>query len=162
MRAEKEKRAIGGGHAGTCNRLQERVNPESAHALVSLHRKSTMSDTPKEGPSPDEVDAPSDVAVPADPEVEPGPESEESVSGLARPIQDHLAQQLRTAYHAMSDKPAFLGDPVVPAQFDQHIQRLEIREKAHDRGIQAVKAALRDIGVDVVEADDLGSPPRRE
>jgi hypothetical protein len=119
-----------------------------------------MSDTPKEGPSPDEVEAPSDV----EPETaaEPGPlPADDPASSLARPIQEHLAQQLRTTYHVMADKPAFLGDPVVPPQFDQHIQRLEIREKAHDKGIQAVKAALRDIGVDVVEAKDLGAVPRK-
>lgn len=121
-----------------------------------------MSDTPKEGPSPDEVEAPSDTEAPSTPAVEPEPpRTDEAGSSLARPIQEHLAQQLRTTYHAMSDKPAFLGDPVVPPQFDRHIQRLEIREKAHDRGIQAVKAALRDIGVDVVDADDLGSVPRK-
>lgn len=120
-----------------------------------------MSDTPKEGPSPDDVDAPSDVAVPIAPAAKPVAEPDDFGSGMARPIQEHLAQQLRTTYHEMADKPAFLGDPVVPPQFDQHIQRLEIREKAHDRGIQAVKAALRDIGVDVIDADDLGSAPRK-
>jgi len=146
-----------------------------------------MSDTPKEGPSPDQVEAPSDVdpsatapeegpnpdEVEAPSEVEASatapeagaegrpPRPEDPASPLARPIQEHLAQQLRTTYHVMADKPAFLGDPVVPPQFDQHIQRLEIREKAHDKGIQAVKAALRDLGVDVVEADDLGSVPRK-
>lgn len=120
-----------------------------------------MSDTPKEAPSPDEVEPPADTETPATPPTEPEPSGEEDAAPLARPIQEHLAQQLRTTYHAMAEKPAFLGDPVVPPQFDQHIQRLEIREKAHDKGIQAVKAALRDLGVDVVEAEDLGSPPRK-
>ncbi len=122
-----------------------------------------MSDTPKEGPSPDQVEAPSDTEIqPAPAADQARPETDEAGSSLAPPIREHLGQQLRTAYHAMAEKPAFLGDPVVPPQFDQHIQRLETREKAHDRGIQAVKAALRDIGVDVVDAEDLGSTPRRE
>ena len=72
-------------------------------------------------------------------------------SGLPRPLQEHLAQQLRSTYQATAEKPAFLGDPAVPAEFEQHLQRLEAvergrrREKVHNEAIEAVKTALEDI-----------------
>jgi hypothetical protein len=75
----------------------------------------------------------------------------ESGSGLARPLQEHLAQKLRSAYHELADKPAFLGDPAVPAEFEYHLQRLEAvekvrhEEKVHNRAVEAVKTALEDI-----------------
>ncbi len=61
---------------------------------------------------------------------------------LPRPLQEHLAQQLRAEYQLVADKPAFLGDPAIPPEFDRHIRRLDVQEKAHERGIEAVKAAL--------------------
>jgi hypothetical protein len=75
----------------------------------------------------------------------------ESGSGLARPLQEHLAQKLRSAYHELADKPAFLGDPAVPVEFEYHLQRLEAvekvrhEEKVHNRAVEAVKTALEDI-----------------
>jgi hypothetical protein len=72
-------------------------------------------------------------------------------SGLARPLQEHLAQQLRSTYQTMAEKPAFLGDPAVPAEFEQHLQRLEAvergrqREKVRSQGVEAVRTALEDI-----------------
>ena len=72
-------------------------------------------------------------------------------SGLARPLQDHLAQQLRSTYQTLAEKPAFLGDPAVPAEFEQHLQRLEAvergrqREKIRTKGVEAVKTALEGI-----------------
>ena len=36
-------------------------------------------------------------------------------TGLSRPIQEHLGRELRTTYNADApDKPAYLGDPVLP------------------------------------------------
>jgi|RhiMetdeSRZDD1v2_1073273.scaffolds.fasta_scaffold947857_2 hypothetical protein len=70
---------------------------------------------------------------------------------LARPLQEHLGQQLRTTYTALNDKPAFLGDTAVPPQFEEHLQRLEAkdRERHHDkvrqRGIDAVASALQNL-----------------
>ncbi len=63
-------------------------------------------------------------------------------TALPRPLQEHLAQQLRAEYQLVADKPAFLGDPAIPPEFDRHIRRLDVQEKAHERGIEAVKAAL--------------------
>jgi hypothetical protein len=71
---------------------------------------------------------------------------------LGRPLQEHLAQQLRTTYHVMTDKPAFLGDAAVPPQFEEHLRRLEAKdrerhhEKVRQRGIEAVESALYDLG----------------
>jgi hypothetical protein len=72
-------------------------------------------------------------------------------SGLPRPLQEHLAQKLRSAYHELAEKPAFLGDPAVPAEFEYHLQRLEAvekvrhEEKVHNQAVEAVKTALEDI-----------------
>ena len=63
-------------------------------------------------------------------------------TALPRPLQEHLAQQLRAEYQLVADKPAFLGDPAIPPEFDRHIRRLDVQEKAHDLGVEAVKAAL--------------------
>lgn len=72
----------------------------------------------------------------------PGDEPAEPV--LPRPVQEHLARQLRAEYHRTEEKPAFLGDPVVPPAFDEHLHRMEAkeREKIGERGLQAVEAAL--------------------
>src|SRR5688500_14903308 len=67
---------------------------------------------------------------------------EPGATALPRPLQEHLAQQLRAEYQLVADKPAVLGDPAIPPEFDRHIQRLDVQEKAHERGVEAVKAAL--------------------
>lgn len=79
-------------------------------------------------------------AAPTVPEEGPGD------AALPRPVQEHLARQLRAEYHRTEDKPAFLGDPAVPPLFDEHLHRLEEkeREKIGERGLEAVEAALLD------------------
>ncbi len=76
----------------------------------------------------------------------PVPDEAAGDAALPRPIQEHLARQLRAEYHRTEDKPAFLGDPAVPAVFDEHLHRLEEkeREKIGERGLEAVEAALLD------------------
>ncbi len=72
-------------------------------------------------------------------------------SALPRPLQEHLAQQLRSTYQTASEKPSFLGDPAIPVEFEHHLQRLEEvetgrrREKVHTQAVEAVKNALEDI-----------------
>ena len=79
------------------------------------------------------------------------PRPTEHGSALPRPLQEHLAQQLRSAYHELAEKPAFLGDPAVPVEFEYHLQRLEAvekvrhTEKVHNQAVEAVKAALENI-----------------
>ena len=85
----------------------------------------------------------------------------EPTSSLPRPLQEHLAQQLRSAYHELSDKPAFLGDPNLPVEFEYHLARLEaverdrLIEKIRSEGLEAVRAALEEI-----VARPLGADPR--
>src|SRR3712207_5479821 len=72
-------------------------------------------------------------------------------SALPRTLQEHLAQKLRSAYHELAEKPAFLGDPAIPVEFEYHLQRLEAvervrhTEKVHNQAVEAVRAALEDI-----------------
>ena len=76
----------------------------------------------------------------------PPPVPGEGDAALPRPIQEHLARQLRAEYHRTEDKPAFLGDPAVPPLFDEHLHRLEEKEREiiGERGLEAVEAALLD------------------
>ena len=75
----------------------------------------------------------------------------EEASSLPRTLQEHLAQKLRSAYHELSDKPTFLGDPTLPVEFEYHLARLEavernrLLEKVRNQGLEAVKSALQDI-----------------
>jgi len=89
-------------------------------------------------------------------------------SGLPRPLQEHLAQKLRSAYHELAEKPAFLGDPAVPVEFEYHLQRLEAvekvrhEEKVHNQAVEAVKAALENIAGPIDPAGAEPSPRRDE
>ena len=67
-------------------------------------------------------------------------------AALPRPVQEHLARQLRAEYHRTEDKPAFLGDPAVPVIFEEHLHRIEEKEREiiGERGLEAVEAALLD------------------
>jgi hypothetical protein len=73
-------------------------------------------------------------------------------AALSRSVQEHLARQLRAAYHERQDKPAFLGDTALPREFDDHLYRLWSSERAHRRrrasqcGLAAVQAALEGAG----------------
>jgi hypothetical protein len=72
-------------------------------------------------------------------------------SALPRTLQEHLAQKLRSAYHELAEKPAFLGDPAIPVEFEYHLARLEAvekgrhMEKVRNQGLEAVKSALEDM-----------------
>jgi hypothetical protein len=73
-------------------------------------------------------------------------------AALPRPIQEHLARQLRAAYHERQEKPAFLGDAALPREFDDYLYRLWSSETAHRRrragacGLAAVQTALAGVG----------------
>ena len=66
-------------------------------------------------------------------------------AGLERPLQEHLGQQLRATYNTLDLKPAYLGDPAIPPEFDEQIYRIEQSQIARERGVEAVEEALRDI-----------------
>ncbi len=85
----------------------------------------------------------------------------EAGAGLPRPIQEHLGQQLRSTYNTETpEKPAYLGDPVLPLEFELLLQRLEaserqrLRELAHNQGVEAVERALRDLGTGLARGKD--------
>ena len=67
---------------------------------------------------------------------------EDAGAALSRPLQEHLARELRAEYQLVADKPAFLGDPALPVEFEIQLNRLDRRERVHERGVEAVKAAL--------------------
>ena len=94
-----------------------------------------------------------DETLTPDPEHAPESGSGPANPGLAPPLQEHLGRQLRTAYHAMAEKPAYLGDPAIPPEFDRYVQRLEARERIRNRGVEAVKAALQEIGIKSSDRD---------
>jgi len=78
---------------------------------------------------------------------------------LPRPVQDHLARQLRAFYVERQERPAYLGDPALPAGFDEHLYRLGANERSRERtrarecGLAAVRTALESAGM----APDQGS-----
>jgi hypothetical protein len=78
-------------------------------------------------------------------------DASERASSLPRPLQEHLARELRSTYHATEEKPAFLGDPAIPVEFEYQLQRLEAvekvrhTEKVHNQAVEAVKSALEAI-----------------
>jgi hypothetical protein len=76
----------------------------------------------------------------------PGEHDALAPSGLPRPLQEHLGQQLRTTYQAMDEKPAFLGDTNVPPELEAPLQRLETRERIRHQGLEAVRSALESDG----------------
>ena len=61
---------------------------------------------------------------------------------LPRLVQEHLARQLRAKYLELQDKPAYLGDPALPPDFEAHLYRLSARQRAGEHGMAAVAAAL--------------------
>ena len=65
-------------------------------------------------------------------------------STLPRPVQDHLGRQLRATYFETQDKPAYLGDPALPIEFDQYLHRLSTLDvrRSERCGLAAVSAAL--------------------
>lgn len=77
---------------------------------------------------------------------------------LSKEVQEHIGQQLRTEYDIVAEKPAFLGDPAIPEQFDWQIARLETRERAQAQAVDAVEKALEEL---VLEVDEDESPEKR-
>jgi hypothetical protein len=87
---------------------------------------------------------------------------------LPPPVQEHLAQQLRATYQVMAAKPAYLGDPVLPPEFDRHLTELDLRErtalreKAHNLGVEAVEAALEPVASGAIAPLELAADTRRK
>lgn len=79
----------------------------------------------------------------------------EATGGIEAPIQEHLGRELRAAYGTVEAKPAFLGDPALPPEFDDPVRRLHQSHKAHDTGVAAVERALSDL-IEPRDDRDLG------
>jgi hypothetical protein len=65
---------------------------------------------------------------------------------IDKPVQERLGRELRVTYGAIEAKPAFLGDPALPPQFDETVRRLHRSTKAHETGVAAVEKALAGLG----------------
>jgi hypothetical protein len=97
-----------------------------------------------------------------------GSAAPEPASGLPRPLQEHLARELRSTYHATEEKPAFLGDPTIPVEFEYQLQRLEAvekvrhTEKVHNQAVEAVKMALEEIVAGPLDDESSASGTGRE
>ncbi|MGO4573638.1 hypothetical protein [Microvirga sp. 2TAF3] len=69
---------------------------------------------------------------------------------LPRPIQEYLGQKLRAQFHELGDKPRYLGDPMLPREFDPLIEKIEDGERMRREmrigqiAHQAVAKALMD------------------
>jgi hypothetical protein len=65
---------------------------------------------------------------------------------LSGSVSEHLGRQLRAMYVGLQEKPAFVGDPALPLEFDILLYRLATvnndRARAQQNGINAVAAAL--------------------
>lgn len=89
----------------------------------------------------------------------PGPPAGREGAPLPKPVQEHLGRELRTTYHTEEAKPAFLGDTGVPPEFEPYIERIQAQERrqerAHQRGVEAVRAALQDLQIDAALAKAL-------
>jgi len=87
----------------------------------------------------------------------------EPARALPRPLQEHLARELRSTYHATEEKPAFLGDPAIPVEFEYQLQRLDAvekvrhTEKVHNQAVEAVKSALEEIVAGPLDDEPPGS-----
>ena len=70
------------------------------------------------------------------------PTAKTTDAALPRDIQEHLGRRLRSELHTEADKPAFLGEPSVPPQFEPLVRKLEAGEGGERQGYEAVKRAL--------------------
>ena len=73
---------------------------------------------------------------------------------IDKPVQERLGRELRVTYGAIEAKPAFLGDPALPPQFDEPVRRFQRAQKAHETGVAAVERALADLGGPEKPGDD--------
>jgi hypothetical protein len=87
----------------------------------------------------------------------------EPAAALDKTVQDHLGQKLRAAYAETEDRPAYLGDPALPPEFEDKVLAIERSAEVHDKAVEAVKEALgvtepaHERGVEAVR-DALGVP----
>lgn len=72
---------------------------------------------------------------------------------LSDAVREHLGRTLRADYYERGDKPRYLGDPALPAEFDVYLSRLEQKERAlrtmriREHGMKAVAKALSNLNL---------------
>ena len=106
--------------------------------------------------------------MPDDPTLNAPADGDERPPVLDRTVQDFLGQKLRAAYAEAEEKPAYLGDPALPPEFEQKVLAVEKSVEVHEKGIEAVRDALgvaepaHEKGIEAVR-DALGvkEPPAR-
>lgn len=62
--------------------------------------------------------------------------------GLPEPVREHLGQELRAAFNRTAPKPAYLGDPALPPEFEHQLLRLDATLDVREKGVEAVAKAL--------------------
>ena len=83
-------------------------------------------------------------------------------------IQSHLGQELRSTYARVADKPAYLGDPALPPEFEHKLIEVEAAVELREKGIEAVREVLNlpdeahEKGLDAVKNALLPDPPSRK
>ena len=78
---------------------------------------------------------------------------------LSRDVQEHLGRKLRTELRAEADKPSYLGESSVPAQFAPLVRRLEAGERGERQGYEAVKRAIIDLPFEAPDEPVREVPP---
>lgn len=68
-----------------------------------------------------------------------------NLPGLPEETREHLGRALRSSLDAGTERPAYLGDPVTPPEFEDQVDRLRRRLTAREEGPAAVEGALRDL-----------------
>lgn len=76
-------------------------------------------------------------------------------AGLDKTTQELIGQKLRSAYNAIADKPAYLGDPMLTPEMENQIHKLGTVIRAHKTGIEAVEEALKNIGDAELESSEF-------
>lgn len=72
---------------------------------------------------------------PADGSPPPGPLD----SALPETVLEHLGRRLRAELRLEADKPAYLGDEMLPARFLSLVRQIERREISSQAGIDAIR-----------------------
>jgi hypothetical protein len=62
--------------------------------------------------------------------------------GEAAALIDHLGRPLRNTLTVDAEQPAYLGDPAIPPEFADTLQRVKESVELREHGVEAVRATL--------------------
>jgi hypothetical protein len=83
-------------------------------------------------------------------------ESDDKDGGEAAALIDHLGRPLRNTLTVDADQPAYLGDPAIPPEFADTLQRVKESVELREHGVEAVRATL---DLMAPELSDQPDPP---